>query len=88
MEMGPDDSNGKEALHSKLEKANTNGMSESGQAELKFVLKEFGNIVKMKLDGIEPARIKPLRMGLKPGAVLVQGEQRRYPPPKRDFVKK
>lgn len=52
------------------------------------MLVEFDDVIKLKLDTAEPAKIEPLRVKLKPDAIPVRAKQRRYPPPKKAFMEK
>lgn len=50
------------------------------------MLGDFDDTINRKLDGGNPADIEPLRVSLKPNATPVRAKQRRYPPPKREFM--
>lgn len=61
-------------------------MSEAGLNTLSNMIREFDDVIKLKLNAGEPADIEPLRVNVKPGAVPVRAKQRRYPPPKKNFM--
>lgn len=63
-------------------------MSDKGQASLRVLLNELDGVVKLHLDAGKPANIEPLRVNLKPDATPIRAKQRRYPLPKKEFVKK
>ena len=87
LDLGPEDPSEKEkVLAQKILEAREQGMTEKGHKELQGLLPEFGDIIKLELDAGEPADIEPLRVNLKPDAIPVRAKQRRYPPPKKEFM--
>ena len=87
LDLGPEDPLEKEkTLNQKLQEAREKGMTEQGRAELERLLREFGDIIKLKLGSGKPADIDPLRVNLKPGAMPIRAKQRRYPPPEKAFM--
>ena len=87
LDMGPEDPSEKEeVLKRKVKEAHAKGMTDKGRRELEKLLREFGDVIKLKLDATKPADIQPLRVNLKLDAVPVRAKQRRYPPPKREFM--
>ena len=87
LDMSPEDPTEKSKVQEKkIDEASKNGISDEGKEELKSLLLEFQDNVKLKLNAEEPADIEPMRVNLNPGATPVRAKQRRYPPPKRDFM--
>jgi len=87
LDLGPEDSEEKgRILAEKLKEAEENGLSAEGIISLEKMLCEFGDIIKLKLDGGPPADIEPLKIHLKPDAIPIRTKQRRYPPPKKEFM--
>lgn len=89
LDLGPEDPNEKrEVLKNKIDEARVQGMSFKGLEQLKKLLTEFGDVIKTKMDEGEPADIPPMRVNLKPNAIPVRSKQRRYPPRKKEFLKR
>jgi len=87
LDLGPEDPADKErVLKTKLQEAKDKGLSASGCQELEKLLREFSDVIKLKLDAGKPADIEPLRIQLKPYSTPVRAKQRRYPQPKREFM--
>ena len=87
LDMGPEDPSEKEQVRKKrVQEASEKGMSDKGREELEKLLIEYGDVIKLRLDGKEPAKIDPLRVNLKQDAVPIRAKQRRYPPPKKEFM--
>lgn len=87
MYLGPEDPVEKEAvLNSKLKQAKENGMSELGIKELEGMLREYDDVIKLKLGDGQLADIEPLSIQLKPDAVPVRANQRQYTLPNSEFM--
>ena len=87
LDLGPEDRAAKEiVLNQKISEAREKGISGKGATSLEELLREYDDVIKLKLDCGEPADIEPLRINLKPGASPVRAKQRRYPAPKREFM--
>lgn len=87
IDLGPEDAEENyKVLESKMKEAKKYGMSDKGVKNLKHLLVEFDDVIKTKLDAGPPAVIAPLKVNLKPDSVTVRSKQRRYPPPKKEFM--
>ena len=87
LDLGPEDRAAKEiVLNQKISEAREKGISGKGATSLEELLREYDDVIKLKLDCGKPADIEPLRINLKPGASLFRAKQRRYPAPKREFM--
>lgn len=65
-----------------------NGISTQGAEKLRKSLTDYENVVKTKLGEGLPAKVPPLQMKLKPGAMPVQTEARLYTPAKHRFLER
>lgn len=87
MDLGTEDSKEKERILSeKILQAKKSGLSQDGANRLESMIREFSDVIRLKLGSGKPADIEPLRVRLKPGALSVRAKQGRYPPEKREFM--
>lgn len=87
IDLGPEHPAEKEVILSKkIQEAEANGLSTKGSKTLEKILRDFGDVIKLKLEGGPPADIEPLKIHLKADAVPIRTKQRRYPPPKKEFM--
>lgn len=89
LDLGDDDEGEwEQTLQKSLEDATINGISQDGRTKLEALLREFKDIIRLRLNSREPARVKPLELKLKPDSVPVRAAQRKYSPEKRHFMEK
>lgn len=50
------------------------------------MLRDFGDVTKLKLEGGPPADIEPLKIHLKPDSISIRTKQRRYPLRKKELM--
>lgn len=74
------------ALQKSLRTATKNGISKKGSVLLEKMLREFRDVLCIRLSGDKPANVAPLVVNLKPNSTPVRAKPRRYPPAKRDFM--
>lgn len=75
-------------LQDRLNEARQGGISAQGCQKLEDMLREHRDIVRIRLDSRPPARVQPMSVHLKPDAVPVRAKPRRYPPQKREFLRR
>lgn len=75
-------------LQARLTEAHEQGISPNGRLRLESLLRKYRSIIRVRLNGGEPARVPPLQLKLKEGAVPVRAKPRRYPPEKRIFLRR
>ena len=63
-------------------------MSSSGVAEHGNIFNEYDDDIKTKLGAGQSADIPTLRLNLKSGCMPIRSKKRRYPKPKKEFMKK
>lgn len=75
-------------LQERLKEATKSGITPEGRARLEFMLREHRDVVRIRLNGRPPAHVLPMTVHVKPDAVPVRAKPRRYPPQKRDFLRR
>lgn len=89
IELGPEDPVKEKSVRSKkVDEARSHGISRKGLEEFRYILSEYADNIKTKLDRGQPSDISPLKVNLKPNPVPVRSRQRRYPPEKRYFMER
>lgn len=77
-----------EALRGKLKEAEHNGLSPTGKVTLEGMIRQHRSIVRVRYNGGPPARVTPLKLHVKEGVHPVRSKPRRYPPEKRQFLRR
>lgn len=86
LDLGPEDPKENEnALMAKIKETRDQGLSATGCKDVKTLFREFGDAVELNLDAGQLAKIGPLRIELKPDAVLVRAMRQYYPQLRREF---
>lgn len=75
-------------LASRLAQAKSKGLSTNGCRRLEKLLRENRNIVRIRYNGGPAAKVRPLELRTVEGAAPVRAKPRRYPPEKRQFLRK
>ncbi len=75
-----------EALKEIIKDAIDNGISEEGSRKLKSMIHEFRDCFRINLGNDPPAKVRPLKVELKPGARPIKCPQRRYSPAQKVFI--
>lgn len=85
--MEPDDPIQRYKRRKKDEKgAERSRMPTNSEKTLSYLLLQFENIIRMKLSGENPTYIEPPRVNFKQDMISVRYKQRKYSPPKWEFM--
>lgn len=77
-----------DSLSDRLAQAKGNGMSGNGTIVLEKMLRKHREIVRVRYDGGPSARVRPMELRIVEGAHPVRAKPRRYPPEKRQFLRR
>ena len=89
LDIGEDNPEEKAAATEKLiQEAVSNGISKTGQAELRRIVAEYDDVLRLRLGAGPPADVQPMKLELSDNVRPVQARPRRYPPDKRDFMER
>lgn len=83
-----DDQEWESHLQQRLIDATNGGISSVGRGRLEKMLRDHRDVVRIRLNSRPPAKVTPMSVTLKPNAIPVHAKPRRYPPQKRDFLRK
>lgn len=74
------------ALLNAIEHASKNGISNEGRIKLEHIIREFRDVIRLRLNNRDPAIVKPIKIHLKPNSVLFRAPQTKHSPEKREFM--
>lgn len=88
-DLGEDkDEDWEAALQVALNNASKNRISDEGIPELEHLIREYKDVIRLRLYRQEPVKVKPMKINLKIYTVLVRARQQKYSPEKRELIEK